>query len=189
MPRRRLPIFNSMSALKRGRPASAERIIMIRSLNVVYLTLLEERLLMNGTMRQRKAAKVLGVGRAYALPFTGPKGQRTRRPEGCIHDLTNSERESSQYAEASRAGPAWPPLTRFRRRRRRNASSALAAGPSQPGASSRTTPQGHGEECPEAPIAGGDWKMVTGVSHRADQRGAVRQASASIPASEENTRG
>jgi len=47
---------------------------MIRSLNVVYLTLLEERLLMNGTMRQRKAAKVLGVGRAYALPFTGPKG-------------------------------------------------------------------------------------------------------------------
>ena len=68
---------------------------MIRSLNVVYLTLLEERLLMNGTMRQRKAAKVLGVGRAYALPFTGPKGQRTRRPEG--RDATAGGSKNTAY--------------------------------------------------------------------------------------------
>ena len=43
---------------------------MIRSLNVVYLTILEERFLMNGTMSQRKAAKVL---KPFELALHGPR--------------------------------------------------------------------------------------------------------------------
>ena len=57
---------------------------MIRSLNVVYLTILEERFLMNGTMSQRKAAKALGAGRAAVSGLLAQKGYRKRCPEGCF---------------------------------------------------------------------------------------------------------
>ena len=74
MPQRRLAIFNSMSGLKRGTAASAERVIMIRSLSAVYLTILEERLRMNATMSQRRVAKVLGVGGAMLSRSPAQKG-------------------------------------------------------------------------------------------------------------------